>query len=226
MKKIISLALAVAMMVIALASCSGSGLGSKSKKTTVTEEQWEDNMDSLNYTMTAVIEYKISYSYAGESTTQEQKVSGEVKQTKDSYYSKSETKGEDGDVAVEESWKEKVDGQWYRIKDNGESVSTTSSGVDTIGDNLESMFDDVDMDFEDAEYDEDEKAYCIKVENNGIEVEVFLYFEGGDLVKVKSEFAMSESESGYSYSAEYKYEIKFNNIGSTKVDVPEFTVPK
>ena len=242
MKKIISLALVVAMTVIALAACEkdtsdgekndggdksiiSDNIGdnnngnnendNNSTASTVTKERWEKVLSNVAFTLETTSVSTITSIRDGETDIQQSDPTLIIEQQSElaTYHSNE----------YSEYYQVNKDGVWYRIDVNGEGVDETDVELLTLAGRL---FNQQDINYDDAIYDEDKKTYCVEYNINDNEFKMLLYFENEDLVKVDGICTKEISASGNTTIYEVKVTMTVKNIGSTMIDVPEFTVPE
>ena len=223
MKKIIALMLVAVIMVMTLTSCDliDKLLGKDSGETryTITAEEWDSLNSITNYTCRNVGSNTMSFN--GDSTTYSS--DNTIKVTESSYYQKNIGTNYDGEYTTE---------TYHAIKDGVEySLSKQEDGT-YIGlvsqyNNIYSLGEYIDCSvaFEELTYDEATHAYTFTENQDGMELQYNFYFENGTLVKIvgigSGEMPMGE---GISYHMEIEATMTISNIGTTVVEVPEFTV--
>lgn len=223
MKKIIALMLVAVMMVMALTSCDliDKLLGKDSGETryTITAEEWDSLNNITNYTCRNVGSNTMSIN--GDSATYSSE--NTVKVTESSYYQNIIGTNYDGEYTREE---------YHAIKDGVEySLSKQEDGT-YIG--LVSQYNNIyslgkyigcSAAFEDLTYDEATHAYTVTENQDGVELQYSFYFENGTLVKLvgigSGEMPVGE---GISYHIEVEATMTISDIGTTVIEVPEFTV--
>lgn len=214
MKKIISLVLVVVMMVMALTSCNlvDKLLGKESAETryTITADEWEAAMGMKNYTM--------------EGTTTQSATMGDEKQenvsTSISKYSENAEYYKSVDNGNSNEYYNIIkDGKSYRVnvlEDGSTSAYEYEWETSAFGEGL-------DVAFEDLTYDEEKKAYIFNI-NDFVEGTYEMYFENGKVVKIVMSGSYEMEYSGMKMSVTLSAEMIVSNIGTTVVNVPEFTV--
>lgn len=232
MKKIISLLVVAVMLVLSLASCDmiNKLLGkdeakdeAKEPRTTITAEEWDALKDKTNYTIKTVGTSTMVY---GEETVTTE-MDEVMKSTETAVYEKSvnkQTYQGETDESKEESYSVVEDGVRYLLHERPDENGVIGWIASEYDWEHESIYDGVSNDqeltFEDLVYDEEKKAYTYTLEEDGVEGLVELYFEDGNLVKMVMK---AEGESG-SIKLSATVTVTVSDIGTTKVDVPKYTV--
>ena len=219
MKRILSLALVTLMLLstFALTSCDfesmdvnaiiqqvmeGLGLAEKEPVYTITQEEWEANMNATNVTIEmTVTQGEMSISYCCWISENAVKVEGDAI-SKDAvvYFVK------DGDV-------------YYMILEtNGQQYVQEASADEFV--DVETIV-GAELPLEDFEYNEEEKCYVYSIsdEETG---EVYgackIYFLNGVIQSIKTEVEYDDDDK-------FVMDIVFTNVGTTVVEVPEFDRP-
>lgn len=183
----------------------------KDIRRTVTEEEWNKNMNAMNY------EY--SYEIHSESIFTNLTHKRKCKCDTDAFMEKS-------DHYDFWTYTVKKNGIWYRVEKNlengepliermGESYTGTYSIKQNIA--LESLYSD--YDYSQFVFDEEKGAYTYIIEEPFFACYIYLFFENGDLARVEA-FAENYDNTEYKRS----WIFVFKNINNTVVDVPEFSI--
>ena len=227
MKKIISLALVTVMLVFALASCDmiNKLLGKEPEKTpvrtTITEEEWKALETTTNFTAEGTMSSTMSR--GEESQTSNSK--GLLKQSDTAVYDKTEYLYEDEEPSVDESYYVEKDGKSYYLVDMGSDLGWVAhEDNDIFNTMLDVACGGEEIEFKDLVYDEEKKAYVYTLDEEDIHGVISLYFEDGKLVKTVISATGDMGEGEDAIHAEASQTIVFSNIGTTTVDLPEYTI--
>lgn len=234
MKKLISLILAISMMISAtfiLSSCGGKKPDNTETpepaetRYTVTEEEWSSNMQEFNYTLEG--KYMLTDSFLAEDMVEcsygyifLQMTDGAVKSFQEQErYGYHDTRSifqifnDDGCFNV---YKNLYTGSYEAIESmDGENEWTLVSET-LISFGVEK---DIEAIFSEFTYDEEQKCYTYSFEDYN-KISISLSFADGVITEMKLEVLL-ESED---YESKALYEFSFTNVGTTVIEIPEYTV--
>ena len=217
MKKLLSLLLVMLMLITTLASCSLVEQFFPKKDTVdreVTEEEWNANMNITNFEM---------YSYFTVTQSGKTEIIENIifQYTDNAYCIINPTNGRVTDIGVLK------DGVWYEVdkRENGYiGYDMPEYTQKTMG----SLMLSSDITFANCTYNAELGAY-IKQANPedefivGGEIQEYrVYFENKVIVKYEM---VGHYESDDGSRVDYIGTVEFRNIGTTVVDIPEFTIP-
>ncbi len=236
MKRIASLLIALTMILsvcAVMSSCDivnqfipnadgGSGSGEKETRYTITADEWHFAMTMTNYTLEySVIERQI---IASDDNTENEPVIRSTstmfnKYTDNAYY----TKQHNFIGTLDESTYE----GYYVIKDDIRYQITVRKDGTLLPQETSNEFEKnsfgsgLNVKFEDLVYNEESKSYSCSLSVSGTEMKNDFYFENGILVKAAVTHSYEVDTKG---TVELKSEMTISDIGTTVINVPEFTV--
>ncbi len=244
MKRILSLILAVLMcfsLCLAFASCEFFGnsddkdddSGKKETVYTITQDEWDANLEEVNYTADMKMVMEMVYSM-GE-MEQSMKVSADalIEQTSDSCYQENITKSEYTGSDPQED--EEIG--YYQKK--GDKVYQISEGKDGwIGEEYDYSFDPISevfdsfaegITYDDLIYDEEKKVYTYVTNGSYMgmdegEINMEIRFENGKIVKIEMVMDYEVAEDGVEVNCDFTCTINFSKLGKTTVEVPAYEI--
>ena len=221
MKRTLSLILVAVIMVMSFTSCDlvnqflgnqldGSGdSGAGETRYTITAEEWDETLNMRNYTEETT----------GFGTYTQLSDNSIVTYPNDSFEEHTETSMHIEGVSIPgptdfEYYITIKDGIAYRVNVDPDDKTVTSAydyswEPETFGNGLT-------LTFEDLTYDEVKKGYCASLEQYGVTANFEFYFENGKIVKRTANVDMGSMTSVTT--------TIITNIGTTVINVPEFTV--
>ena len=225
MKKLLSLLLVMLMLITTLASCSlVEQFLPKTDETPVdtidrevTEEEWNANMLVTNYEQHVYFKYTMN----GEVINSAETPWGIWKYTENAMYST--VNGEFNSAYVLK------DGRWYQLIRNSHGEDSIEY-TEYLDEDYNQALMEVEYKYSDFVYDADLGAYVTFVgegESYGTgafyDAKLYVYFENNVIVKYESSYYVL-LEDGTRVDVLQSSIIK--NIGTTVVDIPEFTIPE
>ena len=240
MKKILSTLLLFAIC-FSLCSCSlikkvipgfgkedGGNVGNNNNqpevRTTITAEEFETSKNIKNYTNVVSTTVKALNLETGEYWIDPE--TGDDFSTEVNTELKSEvacytTSG--GKLSDTEYWYVLKDGVWYWVRENTDS---TTGYVGSRADDytVNGLLENSPFEYDDLVYDEEKGAYKVIQVEEAYSVEYFFYFENGNPVKMGMSVEFTITIEDQKYKRETFVESNITNIGTTVVDVPEFTI--
>ena len=239
MKKILSLLLAVSMLISVmsiLSSCGDDEQGQNNPpkqpetRYTVTEEEWNSNMQAVNYTLDG--KYIITYELLEDGILDVYCSTVLMKMNENAVSTVQERQGQGRNETIsllqvinDESclnvYKNLYTGKYEAIDTVAEESQWTVLGevVYSYGISI-----DIEGLFSEFTYDEPNKCYVYSLEESDDSettvTVVSISFFNGSVTGMKIE-KINESEG---FFGEENYEFKFQSIGTTVVEIPEYTV--
>ena len=211
MKKILLLMIVAVMLVMALTSCEYVDQlmnlipEEEGVRYTVTEEEWNNMLEMQNHTLTIIRNVKSISN--GETLSMDYDF--QIKQNETSGYEKhGASLGSYYVIEGDKSYLlQNIGGDSFRVIES--TWKPVRFGVYLERDFVNSL--------EDLTYDEEKKAYCYHINESTTLFDYEFYFEDGKIVKAIYNFKMDNGGS-------VNMTINVSNIGTTVIDVPEFTV--